>query len=179
MDETIFSSEDSDALMLGTIARKHRDRNRCYNVKAYCTVVGGFIFMLFAGSVYVTGNIDPYIASYYQLEDTTKTANILPSILVINVFIMPFGTALVQRGWDPKKMIFAGGTIAIVLLFTATMFNHSFTAFFILYVLAFAFNQGLTYMVPIHHAWLFFPKNAGLISGIILAGYGFGAFIFD
>jgi len=33
--------------------------------------------------------------------------------------------------------------------------------------------------VPIHHAWLFFPKSPGLATGIILAGYGFGAFIFD
>ena len=34
-------------------------------------------------------------------------------------------------------------------------------------------------MVPVHHSWLFFPKQAGLISGLILAGYGFGALIFD
>ena len=34
-------------------------------------------------------------------------------------------------------------------------------------------------MAPIHHAWLFFPNHGGLISGIILAGYGFGALIFD
>ena len=34
-------------------------------------------------------------------------------------------------------------------------------------------------MVPIHHAWLYFPQHGGLISGIILAGYGFGALIFD
>ena len=34
-------------------------------------------------------------------------------------------------------------------------------------------------MVHVHHSWLFFPNQTGLISGIILAGYGFGALIFD
>ena len=34
-------------------------------------------------------------------------------------------------------------------------------------------------MVPIHHGWLWFPDNPGLVSGIIIGGYGFGAFIFD
>ena len=34
-------------------------------------------------------------------------------------------------------------------------------------------------MVPIHHSWLFFPKKSGLISGIIIAGFGAGPLIFD
>ena len=62
---------------------------------AYSTVIGGFIFMLFPGSLYICGNISPYIASYYQLEDTTKASNLLPTILALNVFIMPFGTIMV------------------------------------------------------------------------------------
>ena len=63
-------------------------------MKAYCTVIGGFIFMLFAGSVYITGNIEPYIASYYQLEDVTKTANILPTMGFVGTFIFPVGGML-------------------------------------------------------------------------------------
>ena len=96
--------------------------------------------MLFPGSLYIIGNISPYIASYYELEDTTKASNLLPTILALNVFIMPFGTTLVQRNVNPKKMIFAGGCIAIALLFAATYVKSSFTVFFILYSLAFAIN---------------------------------------
>ena len=96
--------------------------------------------MLFPGSLYILGNISPYITSYYQLEDTTKASEILPTILALNVFIMPIGTILVQRNVSPKKMIFAGGCIAFALLVGATFFQHSFPIFFIMYSLAFAVN---------------------------------------
>ena len=40
-------------------------------------------------------------------------------------------------------------------------------------------NHGMTYMVPIHHGWLWFPERPGLISGIIIGGFGVSGIIFD
>ena len=37
--------------------------------KAFSTIIGGFILMLFSGSIYTLGNISPYITSYYHLPD--------------------------------------------------------------------------------------------------------------
>ena len=34
-------------------------------------------------------------------------------------------------------------------------------------------------MVPVHHGWLWFPDNPGLVSGVILGGFGVGSLIFD
>ena len=51
--------------------------------------------MMFPGSMYILGNISPYIASYFHLEDTSKAANLLPLVVTINVFIMPFGSTMV------------------------------------------------------------------------------------
>ena len=67
----------------------------------------------------------------------------------------------------------------MALFFAATLAKTKYLTFYLLYSIAFAIPQGLTYMAPVHHAWLFFPNSAGLISGLILAGYGFGALIFD
>ena len=42
----------------------------------------------------------------------------------------------------------------------------------------FPIGVGLVYWPPIMCGWEWFPNNKGLISGLIVAGFGFGAFIF-
>ena len=54
-----------------------------------------------------------------------------------------------------------------------------FTAFMILYVVAFAFNQGMVYLAPIHNGWLWFPDHPGLVSGLIIGGFGVGPLVYD
>jgi MFS transporter, OFA family, oxalate/formate antiporter len=33
--------------------------------------------------------------------------------------------------------------------------------------------------VPIYNGWRYYPNNKGLVSGIVLAGFGFGPFVFN
>jgi hypothetical protein len=46
--------------------------------KAYSTVAGGFIYFMWAGSLYCTSQIAPYIASYYQVP-VARTQFVFPS----------------------------------------------------------------------------------------------------
>ena len=34
-------------------------------------------------------------------------------------------------------------------------------------------------MIPVYIGFLYFPQKKGMVSGIILTGYGFGTFIFS
>ena len=68
--------------------------------------------------------------------------------------------------------------VAIILLMIAT-FQQSFTVFAVLYVFGFGMRNSLTYMVPVHHSWLWFPSRPGLASGVIIAAFGFGALVFN
>ena len=91
--------------------------------------------------------------------------------------IMPFGSYLAQHNWNPKLIILMGEAVALTS-FTLAAFMENFTAFVIFYVIGFG-SQNFVYMAPIHNVWLWFPSRPGLVSGIIIGGYGLGALIFD
>lgn len=55
----------------------------------------------------------------------------------------------------------------------------TFSAWWTCWVLAYSLGNGLTYLGPVHHGWLWIPDKPGLVSGIILAGYGFSCLIFN
>ena len=76
------------------------------------------------------------------------------------------------------RILLVANAVGITLLLIATT-RQSFPVFALLYVFGFGFNNALTYMVPIHHAWLWFPERPGLVSGILISGFGIGALIFN
>lgn len=45
--------------------------------------------------------------------------------------------------------------------------------------MSYGIANGLTYVVPLHICWQYFPKREGLVSGIIVGGFGLGGFIFS
>jgi len=75
-------------------------------------------------------------------------------------------------------LIATGAVLSIACLLIATNVKN-FWIFCAFYCFGFSINIGWVYLVPIHHSWLWFPKNPGLASGIVLGGYGLGAFVFD
>ncbi len=48
-----------------------------------------------------------------------------------------------------------------------------------MYSLSWSINQGISYMVPVHHGWLWFPESPGLVSGLVIGGFGLGALVFN
>jgi OFA family oxalate/formate antiporter-like MFS transporter len=57
-------------------------------------------------------------------------------------------------------------------------FMKSWWGFVIFYGVFFPMGIGICYWVPIMCGWEWFPEHKGLVSGLIVAGYGFGSFIF-
>jgi hypothetical protein len=55
------------------------------------TLVGCIIYMMFLGTPYIVGSIAPYLGSYYQVSPQ-QTQVILPSLIVINTLVIPFGS---------------------------------------------------------------------------------------
>ena len=75
-------------------------------------------------------------------------------------------------------MISIGGAVFVSLMFAASC-TTSYSIFKCLYPLAWSFNNGMSYYAAAIEAWIFFPDKPGFTSGIILSGFGLGAFFFD
>ena len=149
--------------------------------KAYSTLIAGFLYMIFVGCMNCTGVFATYINSYYQISpDSHIVFDLLPLITILIMFIMPVGSALTLRGLNPKISILVAATVTLTCFCVASFFGPGhFAGFAMFYSIGFAVNSGLVYMVPVHHSWLWFPNNPGLVSGIILGGFGVGSLIYD
>jgi hypothetical protein len=135
--------------------------------------------MMYLGTANSAGTISPYIKSYFRLPtESNITSNLLPACFLADMIVMPIGSALTQKGWSPKISIAVGACISIPAFFLAS-FMKEFWAFAVFYIFAFGWAHGLMYMAPVHNAYLFFPDNAGLASGIILGGFGVGPSVFN
>ena len=135
--------------------------------------------MLYPGCVYVTGNIQNYIISYFGV-DPSLTAQILPCFFVGGCLLMPIGTYFIQKNTHPKLIVGIPATLSLAFLTGAALCGpNQFWVFFICYVIGFSIIQGSVYMLAVHHCWLWFTGSPGLVSGIIIGGYGLGALIFD
>ena len=68
--------KDDDLFSYGTSTEPPKIANRSW--KAYSTLIGGFIYMIFPGSTYITGNIAPFIAAYFGFPSRTHLICFLP-----------------------------------------------------------------------------------------------------
>ena len=78
---------------------------------------------------------------------------------------------------DIASLLAIGLSVYIPMIVASTQAS-SFFAFWPLFSIGFGFCNGLTYMVPMHQGWLWFPERPGLVSGVIIGGFGVGSFVF-
>ncbi|CAK69197.1 unnamed protein product (macronuclear) [Paramecium tetraurelia] len=154
---------------------------RSIKIQGVICLIGGIALHFVLGTFYLWGGISPYVGAYMKDRDpsvTQSTLQIIFPILGIGLFsVLSFGVKLAQRiGY--KTMIGLGGSI-ISLAFLILSFINNIYAFIFIYCFMVGIPSGLVYMLPIICGWKFFPFNRGLVSGLIIAGYGFGAFIFN
>ena len=72
-----------------------------------------------------------------------------------------------------------GATCAIVGVLMASLVPvGNFTLFAMLYAGSLGACNGLSYTVPIKLGWQAYPENSGLVSGLIIGGFGLGSLVF-
>ncbi|VDM58015.1 unnamed protein product [Angiostrongylus costaricensis] len=130
-------------------------------------LIGGFIAMLSFGVVYTFGNLLPYMVSYFRWKsDPNMTFGHLIWLQTLSSkFLM--GSLVLT-----KAAVFRTG-----IAMTSISIQYSFGM--VLLTMGFIASMGgsIAYNAILTTAQRWFPDNVGLAGGMIVGGYGCGAFI--
>ncbi|CAG0914197.1 unnamed protein product [Notodromas monacha] len=152
--------------------------------RGYFALFGGFMIHLTLGTIYSFGNLTTYITSYIrQRNDPTFTYEhatwIYTGAVMTQGFLMFAGGQLEKKigaRWTAfcGCLLFSGGVFS-----TAFAIEVGFWLVVISYGVLFGAGVAFAYIVPLSCGMKWFPESKGLANGVILGGFGLGAFVFS
>ena len=144
------------------------------------SVIGGFLIHLVLGTLYLWGNITEAVTAHLRKYDESITYN--DTILVYACALAGQGCFMIVGGLIEARIgarwcCLLGGAILV----SGTLLSSTATTLSQLLItdgIMFGVGMGICYTAPIACAARWMPEKKGLLSGIIVAGFGGGAFIF-
>jgi OFA family oxalate/formate antiporter-like MFS transporter len=144
-------------------------------------VIGGILIQLALGAIYAwsafTGPLQGSATapSEFNFTKTETQAIFSVGLLVFAIFTIIGGRLQIKHG--PMKVALIGGTLLGLGYILASFIGASFIGKLIFIGVLSGAGIGLAYVVPIATGVKWFPDKKGLVSGLAVAGFGFGAFI--
>ncbi len=138
-------------------------------------VVGAILIQLALGAIYAWSVFTPsLVAEGWSKENTQWVFAVgLASFAIFMVFA---GKKL--NSWGPQRLAWIGGIVlGLGYLLAGVTGGTNFWALLILIGLIGGAGIGFAYVVPIAVGMRWFPDKKGLITGLAVAGFGFGAML--
>ncbi|WP_219463625.1 L-lactate MFS transporter [Nonomuraea rhizosphaerae] len=138
------------------------------------------LFQLALGAVYAWSVFSKALQAQASDFDLTKAEAALPfSVTIGMIFLGTYIGGRVQDVRGPRPVAMSGGVLySIGILLAGLATGHSQLWLLILgYGVIAGFGLGLGYIVPIAMLQKWFPDKRGLITGIAVGGFGFGAVV--
>ncbi|MCK4717761.1 MAG: OFA family MFS transporter [Thermoplasmata archaeon] len=142
----------------------------------WIVVVGAIMIQLALGAIYSWSVFTPELTGPDFNFTTTQTQIIFSAGLVTFALVMVLAGKL-QAKHGPRKVALAGGVLLGAGYIAASMVGSSFLGLLVTIGIIGGAGIGLAYVVPIAVGIKWFPDKKGLISGLAVAGFGFGATI--
>lgn len=146
------------------------------NIKnRWFVVMGAILIQLCLGAIYAWSVFTPSLVE----ADWTKaqTQAVFAAGLALFAIVMVIAGRLLPK-WGPRKLAFAGGIVLGLGYLLAGLFGGtSFWSIFFFIGIIGGSGIGLAYVVPIAVGMAWFPDKKGLITGLAVAGFGFGAML--
>jgi len=142
----------------------------------WLVVIGALLIQLCLGAIYAWSVFTPYLKGDQFNFSTTQTQ------VVFSVGLATFAVVMVLAGrWEakagPQIVAIAGGIVLGAGYILAGLFGKTFISQVIFIGLVGGAGIGLAYVCPIAVGMRWFPDKKGLITGVAVAGFGFGAII--
>ncbi|MGD6851715.1 MAG: L-lactate MFS transporter [Candidatus Bathyarchaeia archaeon] len=144
-------------------------------------VIGGILIQLALGAIYAwsafTGPLQgsTVVPSEFSFTKVETQAIFSVGLLVFAIFTIIGGRLQIKHG--PMKVALIGGILLGLGYILASFTGASFIGKLIFIGIVAGAGIGLAYVVPIATGVKWFPDKKGLVSGLAVAGFGFGAFI--
>uniref|UniRef100_A0A8R1HYM3 Major facilitator superfamily (MFS) profile domain-containing protein n=1 Tax=Caenorhabditis japonica TaxID=281687 RepID=A0A8R1HYM3_CAEJA len=150
-------------------------------VRPWAVLTGGVLSMVTFGIVYTCGNLLPYLVSYFRwkLYPDMRTGQLIWLQTLLSG--LPMGMViggLVERNFGGRAGAILGSIIyTIGVGSTFYSIQHSYGATLVTMGVVASVGSSIAYssILPTAQRWL--PDNVGLAGGVIIGGYGCGAFI--
>ncbi|EAS00155.1 oxalate/formate antiporter family transporter (macronuclear) [Tetrahymena thermophila SB210] len=150
--------------------------------KGVLTLIGGFILLLMNGSMFLWGQLNVYVTSYYRQKDDANLdlsvgGAIFPVMMASFGIGLPLGIKLVKIFGQARISLLISAIISCLMIVISS-YTERFYQFVIVYGIISGLAQGSIYFVPIYIGYLYFPNNRGLVAGINSFGYALNSFLF-
>ena len=139
-------------------------------------LVGAILIQLALGAIYAWSVFTKALKDAPYGFTTPQTQAIFSTGLFTFALVMIFAGIWMKKT-GPRKMAMAGGLVLGTGYVLAGLFGKTFMSQLIFIGIVGGAGIGLAYVVPIAVSMKWFPDKKGLISGLAVAGFGFGATI--
>jgi len=140
-------------------------------------VVGGILVQLCLGAIYAWSAFTKKLESDPFSFSKTQTQVIFSLGLISFAVVMALVAGNWQKKVGPRKVAITGGIVLGLGYLLAGLSGSSFWGILIGIGLLGGAGIGLGYVCPIAALVKWFPDKKGLITGLAVAGFGFGALI--
>jgi OFA family oxalate/formate antiporter-like MFS transporter len=154
------------------------------DLKVVSCILGGALAHLTLGTLFCWSNFMSYAPSFLSFFDGIERTGVqadkmlvIPFTLVAMCVTMPIGPIVVGKIGSQKTMFI--GTLLVSLGVFLSAYAKNLLTFILCYSGLFGAGVGISYAAPMIAGWKWLPNAKGLVSGVILTGFGAGGFIFN
>lgn len=144
----------------------------------WLVVIGAILIQLCLGAIYAWSVFTPKLcdkAGKYAFSASQANWIFSIGLLVFAVTIVLAGRMMLKTG--PKKLAMASAVVLGLGYMLGGLFGSTFFAQLLFIGVIGGFGIGLGYVVPIAVGVKWFPDKKGMVTGLAVAGFGFGAMI--